>query len=130
MKSHSPGSVPEGGSRSHTHTHSYPECGGIVPGHVQTGLGQALERGKKWAAPLSPAPRGRGSSQRGRGHGNVGGGESTFPGLSSDQPRPSPQAQFGGSLLWGEPCMARAQVLESGRPGLQPRISAFLAVCL
>lgn len=101
MKSHSPGSMPEGGSRSHTHTHSYPECGGIVPGHVETGLGQALERGKKCAAPLSPAPRGHGSSQRGRGHGNVGGGESTFPGLSSHQPHPLPPGSVWGFFALG-----------------------------
>lgn len=55
MKSYSLGRVPEGAAGP-ARTPSYPECGGIVPGHVGTGLGQASERGKKWAAPLCPAP--------------------------------------------------------------------------
>lgn len=130
MKSHSPGSVPEGGGRSHTHTHRYPECGGIVPGHVKMGLGQALEHGQKWAAPLSPAPEAMAVLRVGVGMGMW--AEVNLPSQGSPltSPTASHQAQFGGSLLWGELFLARAQVSESGRPGLQPWISAFLAVRL
>lgn len=123
--------VPEGGSRSHTHTHRYLECGGIVPGHVDMGLGQAMERGKTWAAPLCPALEAMAVLRVGALMGMWAEANLPFQGSPLTSCTPLPQdSVLWGSLLWEEPCMARAQASESGRPGLQPWISAFQAVCL
>lgn len=126
------GAVQGWGQLTRKHTHSHPESWWRGPWtRGDLGLRQVQERGRKRAAPLSPAPETVAVLRMGEGMG-MGGGKQSLPpqGCPCDRPHTlTPDAEWGfctlGRRMWLDlRCWGQAN------SGLQPWIPTFLAVCL